>query len=189
MSRRFPDGLRPRREGFRTPAYELSPTDRRSRTVYISEVLASPRALPHTSIRMTRILGVWLLLAVLMSANGIFRELALKPALGATSADIVSAMLGIAIILGITWWLFRPLAGSATRDLVRASVLLVSLTVAFEFLVGHFVDGKSWSELVANYVIWRGRLWPIVLATIALTPFLWGRMLADSSSRQARERA
>jgi hypothetical protein len=136
---------------------------------------------------MRRIVGVWLLLAVVMSANGIFRELALKPALGAPSADFMSAMLGIALILGITRWLFRPLAGSAPRELVRASVLLVCLTVAFEFLVGHYVDGKSWTELVANYAIWRGRLWPIVLATIALTPFLWGRWLSHPSSLQARQ--
>ena len=44
--------------------------------------------------------------------------------------------------------------------------------------VGRYVDRKSWSELVVNYAIWRGRLWLIVLATLALTPFLWGRWAA-----------
>jgi hypothetical protein len=37
------------------------------------------------------------------------------------------------------------------------------------------VDGKSWGELAANYAIWRGRLWPAVLATVVIAPFLWAR--------------
>jgi hypothetical protein len=110
-----------------------------------------------------------------MSANGVFRELVLKPALGATSADILSAVLGIAIILGGTRYFFRPLAGQPTSQLLLISVVLVVLTIAFEFLFGHYVDRKSWSELAANYALWRGRLWPIVLLSIALAPFIWGR--------------
>jgi hypothetical protein len=55
--------------------------------------------------------------------------------------------------------------------------MLVVLTVAFEFLIGRYVDHKSWADLVGNYAIWRGRLWPIVLLVLALTPFLWGRWL------------
>ena len=49
------------------------------------------------------------------------------------------------------------------------------LTVLFELLFGHYVDHKSWAELAANYALWNGRLWPIVLAVLAFTPFVWGR--------------
>jgi hypothetical protein len=129
-------------------------------------------------VSLGRILGVWLLLAIVMIANGVFRELALVPALGAANAEIASAILGVAIILGITRWSLRRLAGAPTSELVRMSALLVGLTIAFEFLFGHYVDRKSWTELVANYSIWEGRLWPIVLVTLALTPFLWGRWAA-----------
>jgi len=124
---------------------------------------------------LVRILLVWLLLAVLMSGNGIFREAVLLPQAGRAAADLISAFLGIGIILGTTGFFFRRLRGEPTRRLVMASALLVVLTVAFEFLVGRFVDGKSWSELAANYAIWEGRLWPILLVTLALTPFIWGR--------------
>jgi hypothetical protein len=113
-----------------------------------------------------------------MSANGIFRELVLRPAVGSVLADIISAMLGIAIIVAVTRWFLRPRVRQPIAHLVRVSALLVGLTVAFEFLFGHYVDRKSWSELAANYALWQGRLSPLVLATLAFMPFVWGRWVA-----------
>jgi len=126
---------------------------------------------------LRRVFRVWLVLVVAMSANGILRELVLRPRVGPSSADVLSAVLGIAIILVGTRYFLRPLAGRPTKDLAITSVVLVALTVAFEFLFGHYVDHKSWEELAQNYELWRGRLWPILLLTLALTPFLWGRWL------------
>jgi hypothetical protein len=136
---------------------------------------------------LPRLLGVWLLLAVLMSVNGVFREIVLRPTMGSTAADALSAALGIGIILTTTGLLFRPLAGESTAHLAGVSALLVGLTVAFEFLFGHYVDRKSWAELVANYAIWRGRLWPIVLLSIAVAPFLWGRWVRTAREGQRVE--
>lgn len=125
-----------------------------------------------------RLLGIWALMAVAMSANGIFRELALKRLVSPAIADVMNAALGIAIILLITRWLLRPLAGRSIAQLAIASLLLVGLTVVFEFAMGRYVDHKRWAELRENYALWRGRLWPLVLLTLALTPFLWGRKIA-----------
>lgn len=133
---------------------------------------------------IARVLAVWLLLAIAMSANGIFRELVLRPGTGPVTADILSAILGIGIIVAITGWLLRPSVRQPIAHLVRVSVLLVGLTVAFEFLFGHYVDRKSWSELAANYAFWRGRLWPLVLLTLALMPFVWGRWTASPRSAE-----
>ena len=127
------------------------------------------------SLSLPRILGSWLLLAVLMSANGVLRELVLRPRVGGSQADALSAVIGTAVILTVTAYAFRPLAGAGLPELARVSAILVGLTVAFEFLFGHYVDHRSWGELAANYAIWRGRLWPAVLAIVALSPFIWGR--------------
>ena len=121
-----------------------------------------------------RILAIWLLLAVLMVLNGVMREIVLVPQVGASAAAL-SAIVGIGIILGATGLFFHRLAGAPTATLARTSVLLVVLTIAFEFVFGHWVDGKSWAELAGNYAIWNGRLWPVVLASLAVAPFLWGR--------------
>lgn len=127
----------------------------------------------HTS--LTRLLVTWLALAALMTGNGIFRETALEPRMFPLAADAASAALGLLIILATTRVAFRPLAGAPPRDRLAFSLILVGLTVAFEVPVGLYVDHRSWRELAENYAFWRGRLWPIVLAVLAATPFVWGR--------------
>jgi hypothetical protein len=44
------------------------------------------------------------------------------------------------------------------------------LTVAFEFGLGHYVAGQGWSTLLADYNLRRGRLWPVVVAAVAVAP-------------------
>ena len=66
---------------------------------------------------------------------------------------------------------------ATTRSLVFASITFVVLTVAFECALGVLVDHKSWTEIADHYAIWCGELWPIVLAFVAFTPFLWGRLM------------
>jgi hypothetical protein len=132
----------------------------------------SPGPNAMTLLQLTR---AWAIIAVAMIANGIFRELVIRPRVGAFGAELVSVALGIALIVTLTSVLLRRLAGRSASQLIVASLTLVSLTVAFEFLFGHYVDGKSWAELVENYAFWRGHLWPIALLCVALMPFLWGR--------------
>jgi hypothetical protein len=130
---------------------------------------------------LTRIVGAWLLILPLMVANGIFREVMLVPYLGRAGADIASAIIGIAIILSISGLFLRRATDTSFGSLARISVIWLVLTVAFEFLFGHYVDGKSWAELIGNYAIWHGRLWPLVLASLALAPFLWTRYMRPVS--------
>jgi hypothetical protein len=131
---------------------------------------------------LTRTLAVWLLLAVLMSLNGAFREFALVPALGRPAAETTSVVLGLAIILATTWAFFHRLTSRPTSELVRMALLLLVLTVAFEFLLGRYVTGASWPELLGMYAFWRGETWLLLLAAIALSPLLWGRWLARRSA-------
>lgn len=69
----------------------------------------------------------------------------------------------------------RPLAGLPSARPGRTALAWVGLTVLFELAVGRWVDGKSRGELVADYALWRGRLWPVVLAAVAVAPLLWTR--------------
>jgi hypothetical protein len=43
------------------------------------------------------------------------------------------------------------------------------LTVAFEFLGGHYLFGKSWENLPADYNLMRGRVWVAVLVATAVS--------------------
>ena len=51
-------------------------------------------------------------------------------------------------------------------------LLLAGITVAFEFLFGRYVDGKSWEYLLADYNIFKGKLWILVIITSLTAPYL-----------------
>lgn len=120
----------------------------------------------------TRLLFTWLLLALLMPLNSILREFGLKRFLPAAAADWASAATGIAIILLTTRLLFRIPADEPTLRLAAQAMLLVLLTVAYEFAIG-LAGGRNLAELGGHYALWRGEAWPLVLIALGATPFLW----------------
>jgi hypothetical protein len=121
-----------------------------------------------------RIVLVWMLLAVCMIANGILREVALVRMLGGDLSELASVALGIVIVLAVTRPFVHSTPALGTGELLRISILWLAMTVAFELSFGHYVDHKTWSEL-ANYAIWRGRLFILVLIALGVAPFLWNR--------------
>jgi hypothetical protein len=54
-------------------------------------------------------------------------------------------------------------------------VLWVALTLAFEFGVGHYIFGKPWPELLADYDLSRGRIWIAALVVTLLAPWWTAR--------------
>ncbi|HWJ15430.1 MAG TPA: hypothetical protein VNS10_16950 [Gemmatimonadaceae bacterium] len=126
-------------------------------------------------ISMGRFATVWLIMAVAMSANGVTRELVFKRSMNAANADVLSAILGVALIALITSVGFRAIDNAPLGDLFALSAALVVATVLFETALGRFVDHKSWGELAAHYDLSRGELWPLVLCWLAMTPFVWVR--------------
>jgi hypothetical protein len=126
-------------------------------------------------VRLIPAFGTWFALAVLMSANGVFREAVLAPAFWREVADALSAGSGIALILGVTALAFRRWGGGGLSAAPLA-VMWGVLTVGFEFAVGLTVGERTVEELLENYAIWRGNLWPLVLLSLLIAPFLWTRV-------------
>jgi hypothetical protein len=122
-----------------------------------------------------RALLAWAIMAVAMSLNGIFRVKVLIPQWGEVWAGIASAASGIALIQLIARQAMQSELPPSPRQRFGVALLWLVLTVAFEFTFGHYVDAKPWSELLANYNLMAGHLWPIVLASLGMAPFLWGR--------------
>jgi len=114
-------------------------------------------------------------MAVAMSVSGITRELVFKRMMNAGSADALSAVIGVALIALITAIGFRAIHDATVGGLLALSAALVVATVLFETTLGVLVDNKSWSEILEHYNLLRGQLWPLVLAWLAVTPFVWGR--------------
>lgn len=116
---------------------------------------------------------MWLLLLVVMVGNGVFRVVVLQPRLGEHFARQAACFSGIGLILAMTGLFVRRLADPTTGQLFKVGLFWLALTLAFEFFFG-YVSDQSWETLLAEYNLPRGRLWPLVLLTTLLAPWLWG---------------
>ena len=125
-------------------------------------------------------IGGWVVMAVAASANGIFRVIVLEPRLGAKMAGVISAISAILLIQLIAFLSLRGEPARSWKQLVAVAIVWLVLTVAFEFVLGHYVDGKTWSEIADDYNLLDGNLWPVVLASIVAAPFIWGRVSPSS---------
>lgn len=119
-----------------------------------------------------RTLVIWLVLLVLAVLNGGFREALLVPHLGPAVGHVLSTIMLCVLIVAATWlavpWMAPPTAPAA----LAIGAFWVAMTLAFEFLAGHYLFRKPWPVLVADYNLLRGRVWVLVPLVTLLAP-LW----------------
>jgi hypothetical protein len=121
---------------------------------------------------LIRALAVWLILLALAFANGAIREIWILPKSGELAAHALSSVTLCLAILLLSWGTIGWIGPQSSRHAWTIGGLWVVLTLAFEFLAGHFVFGNPWSRLLADYNIVRGRIWVLVIVTTALAPWL-----------------
>ena len=119
----------------------------------------------------------WLLLFVVMFANGTIRVVILQPQLGEDRARQLASLSGVALVLIVSRLFVRYAPEARSSQLLRVGVAWLASTVAFEFVFGKFVSGQSWSALLADYNIMRGRLWSLILVSVCLGPWFWGAVM------------
>lgn len=127
---------------------------------------------------LARSLGMWFVLLAAMMANGIVRVGVLQPRFGEDVARQLACLSGAAIVLALSAPFVRRLRGPSSAQLLSIGALWLALTLTFEFGFGHYVSGLSWKTLLADYDLSRGRLWPLLLLTTLLAPWLLGHARA-----------
>jgi hypothetical protein len=70
----------------------------------------------------------------------------------------------------------RRLQDTSPHALLKLGLYWTVLTVAFECLFGRYVVGLSWELILADYNVFQGRLWPLVLVVTFFGPLLAGKM-------------
>lgn len=116
-------------------------------------------------------LAVWPLFLVSAVTLGAVREKVIAPSLGEQTAHVIGTLLFIAVMLAIMWVFVRKIGGLVQRiDLWLIGMLWTVMTVCFEFGFFHFVAGVPWEKLLADYNIFAGRLWVLVLLTTLCGP-------------------
>jgi hypothetical protein len=106
-------------------------------------------------------------------ANGALREGWYGKYLSELQAYQVSTATGI-LLLGLYIWvlihIWRPVS---SRQAITIGLVWLGMTVAFEFLFGHYVAERSWHELLRDYNILAGRIWLVVLVWVTIAPYVF----------------
>lgn len=106
-------------------------------------------------------------------ANGLLREKYFVNRLKELQAHQASTVTLI-ILFGIYMWIilgiWRP---ESVQHAISIGLIWLVLTVAFEFLFGHFVARHSWSRLFKDYNIFAGRVWILILIWVTIAPSIF----------------
>jgi len=123
--------------------------------------------------------GLWIVAAVFGAINGYVRVMYLAPRVGEQPAHVSAVAAAVAVVLALSWVYARAARGPRwAAGAWGTGALWLTLSAAFEFLAGHYVFDISWSGLLADYRIWQGRLWPLVLLAQLVGPATMGWLLS-----------
>ncbi|RSK40414.1 hypothetical protein [Mangrovimonas spongiae] len=114
----------------------------------------------------------WFPMVLIAIINGLFREKVIANKLNELQAHQLST-LSMIIFFGIyVWVLFKIFKPESTNQTLLIGLLWLVLTVIFEFLFGHYVVGHPWNKLLLDYNILKGRVWPLFLIWITISPYV-----------------
>lgn len=109
-------------------------------------------------------------------ANGLLRQSVYRGYVGELAAHQLS-VLSFILLFGLYVWLVLPwLRLVSGVEAIRVGFVWLGLTIAFEFVFGHYVMGHPWATLLHDYSVLQGRLWVAVLAWTVLVPYLCFRL-------------
>ncbi len=123
-----------------------------------------------------RAAGIWGLFVVLAILNAALREKVLGPLIGNPAALPLSGILLSILVFLVTLALFPKLRAATALHCWAIGGAWVLLTLAFEFIFGHFVMGKASGEILEIFKISQGNLMSLVLIAIAASPYLAWRL-------------
>ena len=127
---------------------------------------------------MTRTLRsflVWCAIVPIAILNGAVRVVLIAPGVGDPVAHVISTLLLCLAIFALTWLTIGWIGPADLRQAAAIGLGWLVLTIAFEFLAGHFVFGTAWSRLIADYDLMQGHIWIFVPVTTAMAPWLASR--------------
>lgn len=122
--------------------------------------------------------GMWFLFVIAAILNGAFRVAFITPRVGEHAGHVISTFIFMGVILAGTYLFLSKLDAELTRDdLIFIGSFCMLMTILFEFVFGHYVMGHPWETLLADYNLFKGRVWVLVLITTFLAPLFMGAHL------------
>jgi hypothetical protein len=123
---------------------------------------------------IARALATWFALLLLAIANGAFRQGILAPRLDAPLPHQISTVMLCVAIFVLAYFTITWINPATPRDAMMVGAMWLVLTLLFEFGFGR-MRGMTWTQLLEDYNVLAGRIWPAVLMVTFLAPLIAGR--------------
>ena len=127
-------------------------------------------------------LGIWVILVVSAIVVATFRISVLLPPLGDQTAHQLGTVIYLIVQFTIIYIFIKKMRVKEIKTLLGIGFLWVVITIIFEFVFGHYVMGHSWLKLFADYNVFNGRLWILVLINNIAAPLVSGKIINYSTS-------
>ena len=125
---------------------------------------------------MLRYFLAWFPMLVLAVANGALRQATFAKVLPELRAHQLSTLIGALVIGAFIWFVIRVWPPASNREALIVGVMWLALTVAFEFFMGLVLAKRPLAQVLADYNVLAGRVWPFFLIWLALAPLLFYRL-------------
>ena len=122
-------------------------------------------------------LGIWVILAVSAIVVATFRIGVLLPPFGEQTAHQLGTVIFLVVQFIIIFFFIKKLKIKDIKTLLRIGLFWIVLTILFEFCFAHYVIGHPWEKLFADYNLFIGRLWLIVLINNIAAPIISGKII------------
>jgi hypothetical protein len=104
--------------------------------------------------------------------NGTLRDFVLAKRFSELRAHQLSCLTGVLLFFVYAWLISLSWPLQTARQAMSAGLVWLMLTVAFEFVFGHYVTRLPWEKLFHDYNILACRLWVFVLLAVTLLPII-----------------
>lgn len=120
-------------------------------------------------------LAAWFVMLLASIANGATRDFTYGKQMSELSAHQLSTLTSVLLLGAVIFAFVHLFPPSSGQEAIFTGLFWMALTIAFEFLFFHFAGGHSWAQLLDNYNIFKGRVWVVVLAWVAVAPYIFYR--------------
>ncbi len=132
---------------------------------------------------MLRYVLAWIPMLVIAIANGALRQLAFARVMSEPRAHQLSTLTGAIAMGAFIWFVVRFWPPSSGRRAALVGLAWVTLTVAFEFFMGLVLQHRSLTQVLHEYDLPAGRVWPLFLLWIGVAPWVFLRIRESRRQR------
>jgi len=115
-------------------------------------------------------------MVVIAILNGAIREGWYGKYVSELQAHQISTVTGVLLFGVYIWVLIRHWRPASAEQALTIGLVWLGMTVAFEFLFGHYVAKRPWRDLLHDYNICAGRVWLVVPVWVTIAPYIFYRL-------------